>query len=112
MPRRRTPSLHNVVGYSIYGDYREPNPRPGWWRPSPGGEVDVAVIWGPLAGYFAPRQPVPLEIVPVSPVMNSPALPFVFDISMGVRRDDTALQERLDAILEHKRASIQVLLAA
>ena len=25
------------------------------------GEIDVAVVWGPLAGYFAPRQTVPLR---------------------------------------------------
>ena len=102
--------FRNVVGYSIYGDYREPNPPARIVEAVARGEVDVAVVWGPLAGYFAARQPMPLEIVPVSPEMDSPALPFVFDISMGVRRDDTALQERLDAIIEDKRASIQAVL--
>jgi hypothetical protein len=43
---------------------------------------------------------VPLEIVPVSPQIDLPFLPFVFDISMGVRREDEALQQELDEILE------------
>ena len=42
------------------------------------GEIDVAVVWGPLAGYFAKRQGVPLEVVPVSPSVDPPGLPFAF----------------------------------
>ena len=30
------------------------------------GEVDVAIVWGPLAGYFAKKAKVPLDIVPVA----------------------------------------------
>ena len=68
------------------------------------------MVWGPLAGYFARRQKVPLTIVPVSPQIDMSFLPFVFDISMGVRRGDMKLQAELDRILERRRPEIGALL--
>ena len=102
--------LANVRGYSVYGDYTEANPPARIVDAVAAGEVDVAVVWGPLAGFFARREPVPLEIVPVSPQVDLPFLPFVFDISMGVRREDTALRDELDAILERRRPEIEAIL--
>jgi mxaJ protein len=75
-----------------------------------GGEIDVAVVWGPLAGYFSSRQTVPLEIVPVSPQIDQPFLPFVYDISMGVRRGDNQLKEELEEIIERRRPEIDGIL--
>ncbi|MDQ3821119.1 MAG: hypothetical protein M3362_26020 [Acidobacteriota bacterium] len=75
------------------------------------GKIDVAIVWGPLAGYFAKREKVPLEIVPVSPQIDRPFLPFVYDISMGVRRGDTAFKDELEAIIERKRPEIESILA-
>ena len=66
--------------------------------------------WGPLAGYFARQAPVALEIVPVSPQIDLPFLPFVFDISMAVRRGDDSLRAQLDAVLGRRRADIWHLL--
>ena len=100
----------NLVGYSIFGNYAEPNPPARLVEGVARGEVDVAVVWGPFAGYFAPRQPEPLEMVPVAPEMDSPSLPFVFDIAIGVRRNDRRLQQRLDAILTARAADIDALL--
>jgi mxaJ protein len=75
------------------------------------GEVDVAVVWGPLAGYFAKRSPVPLRVVRVSPEVDVPSLPFVFDIAMGVRRGDNAFRDTLDAILVRRRGEIDGILS-
>jgi mxaJ protein len=102
--------IDNVVGYSVYGDYARENPPARIIGAVAAGEIDVAVAWGPLAGYFAARQPVPLDIAPVSPRVDLPFLPFVFDIAMGVRREDTALRDELDAILERRRPEIDALL--
>jgi mxaJ protein len=103
--------VSNVVGYSVYGDYSQPNPPARIVDAVANGEVDLAVVWGPLAGYFAARQPVGLTMTPVSPQIDLPFLPFVFDIAMGVRRADTALKEELDGILERRRAEIDAILA-
>jgi mxaJ protein len=102
--------INNVVGYTVYGDYSQANPAAKIMEAVAAGEVDAAVVWGPLAGYFAPRQSVPLDIVPVSPPMDPPSLPFVFDISMGVRKDDEAFKGELQAVLERKRTEIEAIL--
>ncbi|HJR09214.1 MAG TPA: substrate-binding domain-containing protein [Pyrinomonadaceae bacterium] len=102
--------IQNVVGYTVYGDYAEANPPARIIDAVARGDVDVAVAWGPLAGYFARRSKVALEVVPVSPQFDLPFLPFVYDISMGVRRGDDALKEELERILELKRAEIEHIL--
>ncbi|HYE95059.1 MAG TPA: substrate-binding domain-containing protein [Rubricoccaceae bacterium] len=103
--------IENVVGYTLYGDYAEPNPPARIIEAVARGEIDVAVAWGPLAGYFARRQRVPLEVVPVSPEIDLPYLPFVFDIAMGARRGETPFLEELDRILVRRRAEIERILA-
>jgi quinoprotein dehydrogenase-associated probable ABC transporter substrate-binding protein len=100
----------NVRGYTVYGDYSEESPPARIVEAVARGEVDVAVVWGPLAGYFARRQRAPLEVVPVSPQVDPPFLPFVFDISMGVRRGDDALREELEDFLERRRSDIERIL--
>jgi mxaJ protein len=100
----------NVRGYMLYGDYARPNPPADILRALADGEIDVAIVWGPLAGYFAPRQKVPMEIVPVSPQIDVPFLPFVYDISMGVRRDDAGLKADVEQVMMRRRADIDAIL--
>jgi len=102
--------IENVVGYTVYGDYSKPNPPARIVEAVARGEVDVAVVWGPLAGYFASRQKVALDVVPVSPEIDLPFLPFVYDISMGVRRGDDALREELERVIERRRTEIETIL--
>ena len=102
--------VRNIRGYSVYGDYRQPNPPARIIDAVARGDVDVAVAWGPLAGYFAQKAPVALDITPVSPQIDLPFLPFVFDISMGVRRGDTALKERLNTVITRRKPEIDRIL--
>jgi mxaJ protein len=103
-----TPPVHSLGqrGILVYGDYRQPNPPARIIDGVTKGEVDVAIVWGPLAGYFAARQSVKLDITPVSPQVDLPFMPQVFDVSMGVRRQDKALRDTLDAILEREKRAI------
>jgi quinoprotein dehydrogenase-associated probable ABC transporter substrate-binding protein len=98
--------IRNVAGYTVYGDYAQENPPARIIEAVAKGEIDLAIVWGPLAGYFAKRQPVPLEVVPVSPQIDPPFLPFVYDISMGVRRGEDGLKEELERIIGRRRAEI------
>jgi quinoprotein dehydrogenase-associated probable ABC transporter substrate-binding protein len=104
--------VRNVRGYNVQSDYRLPSPPARIVEAVARGDVDVAVAWGPLAGYFASRESVPLDVVPVSPEMDPPALPFTFAIAMGVRRSDRALRDTLDAIVARRQPSIDSLLAS
>jgi cytochrome c oxidase assembly factor CtaG len=50
--------VHSVRGYMVYGDYGEPQPAT---RIVAAGEVDAALVWGPLAGWAARRASAPLR---------------------------------------------------
>lgn len=102
--------VRNVRGYTVYGDYREASPQSRIVRAVEKGEVDVALVWGPLAGYFARRSPVPLRVVPISPRSDGP-LPYTFAIAMGVRHGDEAFRDTLDKVIVRRRAEIDRLLA-
>jgi mxaJ protein len=102
--------VRNVVGYSVLGDYARPNPPAAIVEAVAREQIDAAIVWGPLAGYFAARSVVPLTLSPVAPLPDQPALPFAFDISMGVRRGDEALRNRLDGFIRARQEEIEELL--
>jgi mxaJ protein len=101
--------ITNVRGYMVYGDYSKPSPSANIIDAVERKEVDVAVVWGPLAGYFAKRH-AGLEVVPVSPQIDLPFLPFVYDISMGVRRGDNRFRDEIEGAIERHRAEIEKIL--
>lgn len=104
--------VENVRGYSIYGNYSEPNPPARIFDALDAGEIDVAIVWGPLAGFFSGLRERPFHLVPVTPQVDLPFLPFVFDIAMGVRRGDDRFRDELDAILVDRRTEIDAILGS
>jgi mxaJ protein len=103
--------VKNVIGYSVLGDYSQPNPPARVVEAVARGEIDVALVWGPLAGYFAHRQAVQLDLSPVTPEMDTPFRPFAFDISMAVRRGDAERRQLLEDFIVRRRAEIDRVLA-
>jgi mxaJ protein len=97
----------NVKGFTVYGDYSQHDPPARIVDAVENRDVDLAIVWGPLAGYFSDNS---MAVVPVSPQIDQPFLPFVFDISMGVRRDDPDFKDRLDEFLEKRRGEIDRIL--
>jgi len=91
----------NVRGYRVAGDAPEKVV-----EAVANGEVDLAVAWGPMAGYFASRQAIPLFLSFIEPT----AMPLTFDIGMGVRKQDVELKAKLDAVLDRKKAEIATIL--
>lgn len=103
--------VRNVVGFSIYGNYRQPNPPAQLIDAVARGTVDVAVAWGPLAGYFARREPAPLAITPVSPMTDArTGTVFAFPIAMGVRKGDTRLRDQLQRVMTRDDTRIHQIL--
>ena len=98
--------VDNVVGYDTF--YSRENPPSKIIDAVASGEIDVAIVWGPAAGYFAKQQRVPLELVPVPSGKGD--LPFAFDISMGVRQRDEELKTQLEKVLDRKQAEIRKIL--
>jgi mxaJ protein len=101
--------VDNVVGFTVYGDYRQNSPPQRILEALVRGDLDVAVVWGPLAGAFARRGAVPLRIEPVTPASDG-GLPLTFAIALGVRKDDEELQRQLDVSLSRRSADIERIL--
>jgi mxaJ protein len=76
------------------------------------GRVGAAVVWGPVAGYFAARQHLPVVLMPVSPSVDSSGVPFTYSIAFAVHRNDTALRDALNASLTRLEPEIHKILAA
>jgi len=102
--------VRNVVGYSIYGNYAKASPPSELIAAVAQGKVDVAIAWGPLAGYYAARARVPLEVSPVGNAMAGHGIPFSYAIAMGVRKGDTTLLGVLQRGLDRRRAAIRRIL--
>jgi mxaJ protein len=97
----------NVQGYRVAGNYNEPNAPARIIDALANGDIDLAIAWGPLAGYFAKRQPIPLY---VSAITGESQLPLSYDIGMGVRKRDTELKRAVDGGLERTRHKIAKIL--
>ena len=104
--------IDNVRGYMVQGDYAQEHPAGRIISAVAEREIDVAIVWGPLAAYLAPRSTVPLALTPVRPEVDGPLLPMVFDISMGVRWQDQAFRDEINRALVDRRADIDRVLAA
>ena len=66
--------MQNVRGFHVYGDYSRPDPQRDIVDAVADGRVDVAVVWGPLAGYYAQRESVPIDVRPVAASVNGRAV--------------------------------------
>jgi mxaJ protein len=96
----------NVVGFSTF--YSAENPPSALVDAVASRKIDVAIVWGPAAGYFVRRQRVPLTMVPIPSGKGD--LPFEFDISMGVKKGNDALHARLEKAIDGSRARIAAIL--
>src|SRR3954451_1520797 len=101
--------VNNVVGFTLYGDYSQRNPPARVIDAVANGDVDIAIAWGPLAGFFAKESKTPLEITPVTPQKDGP-LTFAFDVALGVRKKDRELRDQLDLFVTNHLEEINRIL--
>lgn len=99
----------NVRSYPLYGDYSRPASMRAPIDAVAHGEIDVAIAWGPIAGYFSRNTEVPLVLTAV-PESHASKLPMSASIAIGVRRGDLLLRNKLDQALARDRARIERLL--
>lgn len=99
----------NIVGYKLWDVDGIKNPQGRIIDAVAKGEIDVAVVWGPFAGYFAKQQRTRLKIVPAP--TDIAALPLEYSMALGVRTGDDGLKRRLEAVLDKRRDDIRAILA-
>lgn len=102
--------VDNVRGYSIYGVYSDAEPLRPLIDAVQNKEIDVAIAWGPLAGYFAHKAKPALRVQPVPASDDPKTLPMTFDIALAVRREDSELLHALNGALDRREREIHALL--
>ncbi|MCS6781337.1 MAG: substrate-binding domain-containing protein [Geminicoccaceae bacterium] len=103
--------IGNVVTYNLIVDTRVEHPAKQAVEDLAAGRIDMALLWGPIAGYWAKQSPVPLEWVPLRPDPGS-NVPMDFRISMGVRYGETEWLETLNRLIREKQKDIDRILDA
>jgi mxaJ protein len=101
--------VDNVSGYMVYGDGSEA-PQAPIISAVAKGEIDVAAVWGPLAGYYAKKSDVALDLVRIPDNRSFGNMRFEFDVAMGVRKGDLLLQREIDSIIEVRADDISAVL--
>lgn len=75
------------------------------------GDIDVAIAWGPIGGYFAKNNKVPMIVVPIPEYENTNVKGKEYwNISVGVRKGDKDRMAMIDGALERNKDQIQKIL--
>ena len=68
------------------------------------GKIDAAVVWGPIAGYYAKRvRDVELVVVPLR---SEPGVKFDYAIAMGVRYGEREWKETVEKLIVENQSTI------
>jgi quinoprotein dehydrogenase-associated probable ABC transporter substrate-binding protein len=115
----QTPPADWLLKHGLFDQVISYQPQPGDPERYPGeivekdlvsGKVDVAFVWGPIAGYFAKKATsAEIAVVPFAP---SPEIQFDYRIAMGVRFGEREWKERIERLIDSNRPAIQAILAA
>jgi mxaJ protein len=72
------------------------------------GKLDVAIVWGPIGGYFAQRVKTPA--LAVVPMKSEPGVKFDYQMALGVRYGEREWKQQIEALIESQREGIQAIL--
>lgn len=100
--------LANTKPYQLVVDTRFDNPGQQMVEDVAAGEIDVGILWGPIAGYHAKRQDVALKVVPLASETVGPKLDY--RITMGVRFNEPEWKRQLNRLITEKQKNINSIL--
>lgn len=72
------------------------------------GKLDVAAIWGPMAGWYKTMKNAPIEIVPVN--MMDDRTPMEFSLAIGMRKNAKDLKAAIEAVMLKEKDKIKKVL--
>jgi quinoprotein dehydrogenase-associated probable ABC transporter substrate-binding protein len=73
-----------------------------------GGKIDVALVWGPIAGYYSTH--VPGTEFTVVPLKSEPGVRFHYAIAMGVRYGEPAWKAQIEQLIDANRDALNDIL--
>jgi mxaJ protein len=100
----------HVTGFAMWANDDVADPQGQIVGAVASGQIDVAIIWGPFGGYFAKPFGDALRVDPITVDPRSPGLAFTYAMSVGVRKTDTALRDRVQVALDRHRPEIDAIL--
>jgi mxaJ protein len=107
LPLIRSGHAGQIVGFESFGEQEG-----DVVKAVADGRVGIAVVWGPVAGYFARNSRVPLTVTPVSRAYSFAGVPFTYSMGFGVHKQDRALLEELNDSIRRLQPKIKQVLAA
>lgn len=72
------------------------------------GRIDIGLLWGPIAGYYANREKQPLALTPIKSEPGAPRMDY--HIAMGVRANEPEWRRRINAAIQKRREAIVAIL--
>jgi quinoprotein dehydrogenase-associated probable ABC transporter substrate-binding protein len=72
------------------------------------GTIDAAILWGPMAGFYAKNANPPLHVTPLVKETTGPRL--AFRIGMGVRSADQNWKRQLNRLIQENQPAINRIL--
>lgn len=100
--------LKNSVSYRLKTDSRVERPAEEMLRDLAAGKLDIAFSYGPIAGYWADKMPVPLRVVPLDSEKSGTRMDFV--ITMGMRHNEPLWKLRVNRFIRRNREKIAEIL--
>lgn len=100
--------MANSKSYNLTVDTRHYSPGKDAIRDVASGETDAALVWGPLAGYFASQSDTELEVVPL--LEDADTVRLDFRVSMAVRYNETEWKHTINRLLEELQPQIHEIL--
>jgi len=111
-PAARSLGARGIVGLTGFSTFYTDDNRPNAIIEALAEDkIDLAIVWGPIAGYFAKQSPVPLSLAPLPDVDQSTRTPYTYEVVVGVRKAEKELHARIDESLERKKGEIAAILA-
>jgi quinoprotein dehydrogenase-associated probable ABC transporter substrate-binding protein len=100
------PSIHS---YPLVIDTRFDSSTDKMFRDLEAGNIDVAILWGPIGGYFAKKSQLNLNIVPLVHEKSGPRM--AYRIALGVRHSDQNWKRELNRFVAENQGAINRLLS-
>jgi ABC-type amino acid transport substrate-binding protein len=100
--------LESGVPYPIMNPNPQQYPGEIIERDLAGGKLDAAIVWGPIAGYFAQRMKTPQLVV--LPLKSEPGLKLDYQMAMGVRYGEREWKQQVEGLIDSRQADILAIL--
>jgi ABC-type amino acid transport substrate-binding protein len=100
--------MGKVRPYSLVVDRRFEAPAEKMIADLNEGTIDAGILWGPMGGYYAKKNPVPLTLIPLAHETKGPRM--TYRITMGMRRNEQEWKHQINELIAKKQNEINAIL--